>query len=128
MRLSILAVIALAGLAAPALADGDAAHGETIFKKCMACHAVGENAKNKVGPVLNDLIGRTAGTLEGYKFSDAMIAAGAAGTVWDNATLAKYLISPKALVPGTKMSFVGLKDEKDIADVIAYLDTFSKAE
>lgn len=128
MRLLMITALALTGLAMPALADGDAVKGETVFKKCVACHAVGENAKNKVGPVLNDLIGRTAGTLEGYKYSAAMIEAGAGGLVWTDDTLADYLTAPKALVPGTKMAFAGLKEEQDIEDLIAYLATFSKAE
>jgi cytochrome c len=126
MRLIVLAA-ALVSLAAPALAAGDPAHGEAVFKKCMACHAVGDNAKNKVGPVLNGVIGRTAGTLEGYKYSQAMIDAGAAGTVWDEPTLTTYLTDPKALVKGTKMAFAGLKQPQDIADVIAYLETFTDA-
>lgn len=128
MRLLMITALALTGLAMPALADGDAVKGETVFKKCVACHAVGENAKNKVGPVLNDLIGRTAGTLDGYKYSAAMIEAGAGGLVWTDDTLADYLTAPKALVPGTKMAFAGLKEEQDIEDLIAYLATFSKAE
>lgn len=127
MRLFVLAA-ALAGLAAPALAAGDPVHGETVFKKCMACHAVGENAKNKIGPVLNDVIGRTAGTLEGYKYSQAMIDAGAAGMVWDEPTLTSFLTKPKALIKGTKMAFAGIKEPQDIADVIAYLETFSEAQ
>lgn len=127
MRLFVLAA-ALASLAAPAVAAGDPAQGEAVFKKCMACHAVGDNAKNKVGPVLNGVIGRTAGTLEGYKYSQAMIDAGAAGTVWDEVSLTTFLADPKALVKGTKMAFFGLKQPEDIANVIAYLETFSDEE
>lgn len=127
MRLILIAA-ALAGLTAPSLAAGDPAHGETVFKKCLACHAVGEDAKNKVGPILNGVIGRTAGTLEGYKFSQAMIDAGAAGTVWDEEHLTTYLSNPKAMIKGTKMAFAGLKAPEDIADVIAYLETFSDSK
>lgn len=111
----------------PAHAAGDAAKGEKVFKKCAACHAVGEGAKHKVGPELNDLIGRTAGSLEDYKYSKAMKEAGAGGLVWNNETLAEYLHKPKAMVKGTKMAFAGLKKDKDIANILAYLDTFSAA-
>lgn len=108
-----------------ARAEGDAAKGEKVFKKCQACHAVGEGAENKVGPVLNGVIGRTAGTLPGFTYSDAMIAAGQSGVAWTNEELNIYLTNPKELVPGTKMSFAGLKKEEDRADVIAYLATFN---
>ncbi|MCC0057466.1 MAG: cytochrome c family protein [Rhodobiaceae bacterium] len=111
--------------AAPALADGDAAKGENVFKKCRACHEIGEGAKVKVGPVLNGVIGRTAGTSEGFtKYSDAMKEAGAGGLVWNEETLAQYLADPKQFVPKNKMAFAGLKKEDDIADVIAYLKQF----
>ena len=105
-------------------AAGDVANGEKIFKKCQACHAVGPDAKNKVGPVLNGVIGRTAGTLPGFTYSDAMIAAGQSGVVWTDEELNIYLTNPKELVPGTKLGFPGLKKEEDRADVIAYLETF----
>jgi len=127
MKASLLALAIIGASVLPAYAAGDAAHGETVFKKCMACHAVGEGATNKVGPELNELIGRTAGTAAGYKYSKPMIDAGAAGLVWDEASLTAFLTSPKAEVPGTKMSFAGLKDATDTADVIAYLATFSAA-
>lgn len=119
------AVIAL-GLASTAQA-GDPAAGEKVFNKCKACHAVGEGAKNRVGPELNELIGRTAGTAEGYKYSPAMQKAGADGLVWNAETLATYLAKPRAMVKGTKMAFAGLKDQGDIDNIIAYLETFSKA-
>lgn len=100
--------------------------GKTVFAKCAACHAVGENAKNKVGPQLNDVIGRTAGTVEGYKYSKAMVEAGAGNLVWDKASLRDYLAKPRDFVKGTKMAFAGLKKEDELANVIAYLATFSK--
>lgn len=118
--------VALAGFAsAPAMAAGDPAAGETVFKKCMACHAAGENAKNKVGPVLNGVVGRTAGTFEGFNYSPAMKDAGAGGLVWTPEQLGVFLSAPKDLVPGTKMSFAGLKEQADRDNVIAYLLTFS---
>ena len=104
-----------------ALAAGDAEAGKQVFKKCHACHNVGETAKNAVGPVLNGVIGRKAGSVEGYNYSDANKGS---GITWDVATLDVYLTNPKAKVPGTKMAFPGLPNEKDRADVIAYLSTF----
>ncbi|AVO38618.1 c-type cytochrome [Pukyongiella litopenaei] len=111
-------------LAAPAFAEGDAEKGEKVFKKCKACHAVGEDAKNKVGPVLNGIIGANAMHNADFKYSDGMKAKAEEGLVWDEETLGAYLTKPKDVVPGTKMSFAGLRKEQDIADVIAYLKTF----
>jgi cytochrome c len=108
---------ALAAFGSPAMAEGDAAAGEKVFKKCKACHTLVEG-KKKVGPSLFGVIGRAAGAVEGYKYSKALLAA---GLTWDDETLAKYLTKPKALVPKTKMSFAGLKKEGDIANVIAYI-------
>jgi len=107
--------------AAGALAAGDAEAGKQIFKKCHACHNVGENARNAVGPVLNGVVGRKAGSGEGYNYSEANKNS---GITWDEATLDVYLKDPKAKVPGTKMAFPGLPNDKDRADVIAYLSTF----
>ena len=106
-------------------ADGDAALGEKVFKKCSACHAVGEGAKNRVGPELNELAGRPAAVVDGYKYSKPMIAAAADGLVWSDENLAQFLAKPKEFMKGTKMSFAGLKKEDDVANVIAYLKTFS---
>ena len=100
---------------------GDPEAGEKVFKKCQACHAADE-AKNKVGPHLMGVIGRQAGTVEGFKYSDAMIEAGEGGLVWDVASLSEYLVKPRDKVKGTKMAFAGLKKEDDIANVIAYLN------
>jgi cytochrome c len=105
-----------------ALAEGDAAAGEKVFRKCKACHSV-EAGKNKVGPSLHGVIGRDAGTEEGFKYSDAMKES---GIVWDEETLDAYLKKPKELVPGTRMAFPGLKDEQDRLDVIAYLKEASQ--
>lgn len=110
--------------AVPAVADGDAAAGQRVFNRCKACHAVGEDARNKVGPVLNGVVDATAGLAPDFSYSDEMVAAGAGGLVWDTDTLTSFLTDPSALVPGTKMSFAGLRREGDIADVIAYLGTF----
>lgn len=120
-----LAIFVAIALAAPAHADGDAAKGEQVFKKCRACHQIGENAKNTVGPVLNNVVGRTAGTAEGFKYSTAMMEAGAGGLVWTNETLAGYLANPREFVPKNKMAFAGVKKPDELANVIAYLDQFS---
>ncbi|MDP2122487.1 MAG: c-type cytochrome [Hoeflea sp.] len=123
-----VAVLGLTVLATPAWADGDAGAGEKVFKKCSACHAVGDGAKHKVGPELNDVFGRTAGGAEGYKYSSAMVAAGEGGMVWDDTTLTGYLANPKGMIKGTKMAFAGLKKDDEIADVLAYLRSFSQSE
>jgi cytochrome c len=101
----------------------DAAAGEKVFAKCKACHVADED-KNKIGPSLKGVIGRTAGTLEGFKFSPAMVEAGKGGLVWDDAKLTEYLKAPKAMVKGTKMAFAGLKKDEDLANIIAYLKQF----
>lgn len=113
--------------AATASFAGDAAIGKKVFAKCAACHAVGDGARHKVGPLLNDVIGRSAGTAEGYKYSTAMRKAGEDGLVWDEPTLHAYLTKPRAVVKGTKMTFAGLKKQEDLDNVIAYLETFSTA-
>ncbi len=98
--------------------------GEKVFKKCKACHAVGEGAKNKSGPQLNALLGRTIGAIEGFKYSAAFKAAHDEGRTWDETAMTEFLTKPKAYMKGTKMSFAGLKNEDDIASVIAYLKSF----
>jgi cytochrome c len=117
----ILAAFAAAVLfAAPAHAEGDAAKGEKVFAKCKACHEV-EKGVNKVGPTLKGVVGRKAASVADYKYSEAMIAKGAEGVVWDEATLTAYLPDPKGFVPKTKMAFAGLKKPEEVADIIAYL-------
>lgn len=119
MLRSILAAAAVlmlsSGLALGA--EGDPAKGEKVYRKCKACHAL-EAGKNKVGPTLAGIFGRTAGSVEGFKYSDAMKNS---GVVWDEATIDEYMVKPKDFIPGNKMTFAGLKKEKDRADLIAYL-------
>ena len=98
--------------------------GEKVFKKCKACHAVGEGAKNKSGPYLNGVMGREFGGVEGFKYSGVFQSAAADGRVWDEQSMAEFLAKPKAYMKGTKMGFAGLKKEADIAAVIAYLSGF----
>ena len=107
---------ALALASSAALAQGDAAQGEKVFNKCKACHAV-EEAKNKVGPHLVGIFGRPAGSVEDFKYSDAMKES---GITWNEETIAAYLADPRGYIKGNRMAFVGL-DQQDIADLIAYL-------
>jgi len=120
MRKWVLAAAMVAAMPMAANAAGDAEAGKTVFNKCKACHQVGPGAKNAVGPELNAVIGRAAGSIEGYKYSDALKAS---GLTWDEAALKEWLTNPKAKVPGTKMIFAGLKDAADIDNIIAYLAT-----
>jgi cytochrome c2 len=98
--------------------------GEKVFKKCKACHEVGNGAKNKSGPQLNALIGRTMGSVEGFKYSNVFQAAADEGRIWDEASLTEFLAKPKSYMKGTKMSFSGLKKEGDQVAIIAYLNSF----
>ncbi len=115
---------ALFALGVSSASAQDAADGEKVFAVCKACHQVGDNAKNAVGPVLNGLFGRKAGSVEGYNYSAANKNS---GITWDEATFTEYIKDPKGKVPGTKMAFAGIKDEKKIKDLIAYLHKFDKA-
>ncbi|WP_269583669.1 c-type cytochrome [Roseibium sp. Sym1] len=123
-RLLIIAGTALLALTVQASADGDAAKGEKVFRKCKACHAVGPDAKNKVGPELNGIVGRDWGAVEGYKYSNDLLEM-SDGKVWDVETLDAYLTKPKDMIPKGKMAFAGLRKEDDRADVIAYLAQFN---
>ena len=108
----------LAGVSGAALADGDAAAGKKVFNKCKVCHSLAAG-ENKIGPSLAGVVGRGAGAVEDFKYSDAMKGS---GLTWDAATLDQYLADPKGFVPGNKMAFVGLKKEEDRANVIAYME------
>lgn len=121
-----LATVALLSFAGSANAAGDAAEGEKVFKKCKACHMVGENAKKRVGPPLNNIIGATAGTQDDFKYSTNIVELGQGGLVWTEEKLDAYLLKPKDIVPKGKMAFPGLKKDEDRANVIAYLVTFTK--
>jgi cytochrome c len=127
--LLLAAVTASMALGAPGLAaaqEGNPEEGAEVFKKCRACHDVGPEAKNKVGPVLNDIVGRKAGTIDGFAYSEANKAAGGKGLTWTEDVLLKYLENPLTFMPGTKMAFAGLKDEQDRKDLIAFLKKYSK--
>lgn len=113
----LAALITLALASSAALAEGDAAKGEKVFKKCKTCHLV-DKEKNKVGPHLVGIMGRAAGAVDGFKYSDAMKES---GITWDDESIAAYLADPKGYIKGNKMAFPGLKKEDQIADVIAYI-------
>ncbi len=123
-----LMVAPLPAIAASDLVIGDAANGETLFKRCAACHKVGADAKNGVGPQLNAIIGRIAGSAEGYRYGKDMVAAGEAGLIWDAQNLVQYLLNPKAFLRAflddsgarAKMSF-RVRNEEDATDLVAYL-------
>jgi cytochrome c len=120
IQVYVFAGFVLAGSAGAASAQ-DAALGEKVFAKCKICHQIGEGAKNAVGPVLNGVVGRKAGTYPDYSYSDANKNS---GLTWDEATLKEYLKDPRGKVPGTKMIFPGLPKDEDLANVIAYLKQF----
>ena len=122
LTLSTLIVIVSAAASSAAMAQ-DVAAGKTSFNKCLACHAVGEGAKNKVGPVLNGLPGRKSGTVEGYSYTEANKSS---GLTWDEATFKDYIKDPKAKIPGTKMVFAGIKNEQEAGDLWAFLAQYDK--
>jgi cytochrome c len=108
-----------------AFAAGDAEAGATVFKRCAACHSVGENATNRVGPVLNGVVGRQPGTYEGYSYSPAMTKFGTEHPAWTPELLTQFVQAPRDVVPGTKMTFPGLKTPADAENVVAYLISLS---
>jgi cytochrome c len=115
MRIAVLISVTLAF--SPTMVQAqDVAAGERVFSQCRACHQVGPTAKNAVGPVLNGLFGRKAGTVEGYNYSPANKNS---GITWDEAIFSDYIKDPRAKIPGTKMVYAGLKDEQRIKDLIA---------
>jgi cytochrome c len=117
---SALIVLAASTHASGALAQ-DAAAGKTSFNKCLACHAIGEGAKNKVGPELNGIDGRKSGTAPDYSYSDANKNS---GITWNKELFLEYIKDPKAKIPGTKMAFAGIKNEKEANDLWAYISQF----
>jgi len=123
-KLSFGAVVAIAVTAIASAAPAqDVAAGKTSFNKCLACHAAGEGAKNKVGPVLNGLDGRKSGTVEGYSYSDANKNS---GITWNKEQFLDYIKDPKAKIPNTKMVFPGIKNEKEANDLWAFLAQYDK--
>jgi cytochrome c len=117
---AILAAAILAATAQAATAQ-DLAAGEQSFKKCLPCHSIGEGAKTKVGPELNGIDGRHSGSAPGFNYSDANKNS---GITWDEAVFKEYIKDPRAKIPGTKMIFPGIKNEKETGDLWAYLKQF----
>lgn len=124
MKLVTITLSTLLALNVAALAEGDIKKGKKVFKKCAACHTVKEG-KHKLGPSLFGIFGRTAGSVEGVKYSDAMIAS---GIVWDEDNMREFLTKPKDYIKGTSMAFGGIKKEKQLDDLIAYLKDKTIAE
>lgn len=130
LRLNITLALMLTAGAAVAEGNGfeitgDAEKGAKVFRKCAACHAVGEDAQNKVGPVLNGIVGRQLGIGADFAYSEEMIAMGAEGAVWDLENLSDFLTKPKNFLKKTKMAFAGLRKDTDRENVIAYLASFN---
>ncbi len=126
-RVLAAATALLSVMAMPAFAEGDPVKGAKVFKKCKACHVV-EEEKNRVGPHLVGIIDRPVASVDGFKYSKAMIEFGADGKVWDVETLTIYLKKPKDLIKKTSMAFAGLKKDADIENVVVYLQDPSAAE
>jgi cytochrome c2 len=118
-------VLTLAGPTAQAL---DAAKGQKVFKKCRACHMVGEKAKNRIGPSLNYIVGRKAAAVEKFKYSPAMKTAATDGLIWTEEALDQYLANPRKMVPQTRMAFRGIPKPADRKNLIAYLKSASSAK
>ena len=120
--INVLFAFSVSAVAPTATNAQDLDAGEKVFNKCKACHQLGEKAKNRAGPVLNGIVGQSAGKGGGGRYSNAL---SDSELVWDEATLAAYLADPNATVPGTKMSFAGLRKDEDIAAVIAFLASYN---
>lgn len=125
MKVLGLAGAVLLAAITPSLAAGDATAGAEVFKKCAVCHNVGPDAKNKIGPALTGVVGRQPGTFAAFNYSPAMKDFGTRNAAWTPELLGQFLKSPRAEVPGTKMTFAGLPDQGDIDNVIAYLQSQS---
>lgn len=122
--MKLLLATALLSLATISAAPAqDVAAGKASFNKCLACHAIGENAKNKVGPELNGLNGRKSGSVEGYSYSEANKNS---GITWNEAEFKDYIKAPKAKIPGTKMVFAGITKQSEIDNLWAFLAQFDK--
>jgi cytochrome c len=121
-RIAFAILVCASMLSARASAQ-DVEAGQRSFNKCRACHQVGEDAKNVIGPKLNGLFGRKAGTIEGFAYTDANRTFDA---VWDDAVFAEYIKDPRARIPGTKMAFAGIRNDREIADLTAFLKQYDR--
>jgi cytochrome c len=122
MNRAMLLTLSMLAATGTAYADGDSVKGEQIYKKCLVCHSI-TDTKNKIGPSLLGIMDKKAGTVEGFVYSAAFRKYAETGVVWDDSTLDAWIANPKAVVSGTKMAFVGIKDDTVRADLIAYLKT-----
>jgi cytochrome c len=120
--LGLAILVAAAACLTPAAAE-DAANGQKVFNRCRACHTIGPGARNKVGPELNGIVGRKAGSVAGFNYSDALKQKAAGGLVWTEANLQAYLDSPDTFVPNGVMAFPGVKNDAELKDLIAFLKT-----
>lgn len=111
-----------------ALAAGDVEAGEKVFRKCRACHQVGEGAESKVGPALNNIVGASLAGFEDFRYSDGIVEMGEAGTVWTIENLDLFFVKPRDFIDGTRMTFAGLRKEEDRANVIAYLASLTAVD
>lgn len=118
----MLVMSAMLAVSARAAAAQDVAKGEIVFHQCMICHSIGENAQNKIGPELNGLDGRHSATVANFNYSDADKNS---GIVWNEATFKQYIVNPRAMIPGTKMPFAGIKDPQQVNDLWAYIKQFN---
>ena len=118
----MLVVAAMIAVCAGAAAAQDGAKGEIVFHQCMICHSIGGNAQNKIGPELDGLDGRHSGTAPNYNYSDANKNS---GIVWSETTFKQYIVDPRAMIPGTKMPFAGIKDPQQVNDLWAYIKQFN---
>jgi cytochrome c len=128
MRLILVAAFILTPIGAMASDDDLLKAGEKVFKKCKACHKVGEGAKHGVGPILNNILDQPAGAQSAFNYSAAMMTAAENGLVWDEASLAAFLKRPRDFVSGTKMSFSGLRKSEDVDAILALLRSHSTPE
>lgn len=124
-KLAAVVLALMVGPAATAETVGDAEAGKRVYAKCKSCHQIGDGAKHRIGPHLNGIFGRVAGTHEGFRYSQGMVAAGTQGLEWHPDTLDAFLEKPRAVVSGTRMSYSGLRKPQDRANLIAYLRTYS---
>jgi len=109
----------------PAFADGHAEEGARLFRRCASCHEVGPDARNKIGPHLNEIMGRVAAGVEGFRYSRALTSMAEDGLVWDDDMMDAFLTRPSDFVPGTRMSFSGVRKESDRHEIIVFLKTLT---